>query len=113
MFVPLEILERHGLDRDRFLSGQPQDLVRAAWRGMISLSGRRLVDADYVIRQLPGSTAPAFLTLALIGHWLDRLDRAGFDPSQPPVDVSLLRRQWILWREARRLARRQKILAAR
>ena len=45
---------------------------------------------------------PAFLPVALVGPQLDRMDRVGFDPFGAAGELSQLRRQWILWRSARR-----------
>lgn len=108
MWIPLDVLQRHGLDRDGFLSGQPKENVRAAWRSMIGLAERHLHDASYILRQVSDDVEPAFLTLVLVYPWLFRLDRAGFDPLAQPVEISRLRRLWRLWRGARQMARRQR-----
>ena len=38
----------------------------------------------------------------LTEHYLDRIDRLDFDPFHDVVDVAQWRRQWAMWRAARR-----------
>jgi len=49
---------------------------------------------------VPPAARPAFLTLALIAPLLARSEK--FRDSATPIELSPLRRQWILWRAARR-----------
>ncbi len=53
-------------------------------------------------RGLPREALPALLPLALVGPSLDRFAAAGFDPFSPKTALPQWRRQWILWRAARR-----------
>jgi 15-cis-phytoene synthase len=50
-----------------------------------------------------GAAAPAFLPTALCGHYLNQMEKPGTDPLTTPVEVPPWRRQWWLWRAARRI----------
>ena len=52
-------------------------------------------------RPLSLATAPAFLPVALLPAYLDRMELRDYDPFKTPVDIPQWRRQWILWRAAR------------
>jgi len=56
-------------------------------------------------RQLLASAAPgvvpALLPVALAGPTLERMERRGYDPFVP-VAIAPWRRQWLIWRAARR-----------
>jgi phytoene synthase len=63
--------------------------------------GRTHFDAHRATDVPPGIAA-ALLPVALVPVYLAKLDRSQNDPFQP-VEVPQWRRQWALWREARRL----------
>ena len=48
---------------------------------------------------------PAFLPPALVPRYLAVMDRADYDPFRTAVEIPQWRRQWTLWRAARRYAR--------
>ena len=48
---------------------------------------------------------PAFLPVALVPGYLAAMERPGYDPFKTAVDVPQWRRQWALWRAARRYSR--------
>jgi phytoene synthase len=41
--------------------------------------------------------------VALVPAYLDRMERRDYDPFTTPVEVPQWRRQWLLWRAARRM----------
>jgi phytoene synthase len=53
---------------------------------------------------LPAAALPALLPVALARPLLDRMDRKDYDPFVP-VEMAQWRRQWRLWRAARRPSR--------
>jgi phytoene synthase len=59
-----------------------------------------LVAAQADLEFAPATLLPALLPVALVGPVLRPMDRRGYEPFdvQP---LSLLRRQWLLWRAAR------------
>ena len=55
--------------------------------------------------RLPVGLAPAFLPVAVIPGYLEAMERSGYEPFKFIVDVPQWRRQWALWRAARRFTR--------
>jgi phytoene synthase len=51
---------------------------------------------------LPAIAQPVFLPLVLVDAYLTRMERRGYDPFTTPVEIPQWRRQWMLWRAARR-----------
>ena len=54
------------------------------------------------LKSVPPEAAPAFLPAALVPLYLSRMERAGYDPFRTRIEVPQWRRQWALWRAARR-----------
>jgi phytoene synthase len=104
LFVPLEILERHG--------GGPQDIagkhanapLRAALAEMRGHAREHLAQAGRLATGLPVAGLPALLPVALARPMLERMERADYDPFRPP-ELPQWRRQWLIWRAARRPSR--------
>jgi phytoene synthase len=103
LFVPLEVLNRHGVDPANVLAGKADAGLPAALDELRRHALRHL-DAAAALPALPVRTLPALLPAALTRSLLARLGREGRDPFAP-ADLSGLRRQWLLWRAARNPAR--------
>ncbi len=102
LFVPAEILCAHGAEPDEFASGQTSPPVRAALADMRAAARRHLDIFDARLRSLPEKTKPAFLPLCLCEPYLQLMEKQGYDPFKTAVELPQWRRQWILWRAARR-----------
>ena len=103
LFVPLEVLNRHGVDPANVLAGKAGAGLPAALDELRRHALRHL-DAAAALPPVPTEALPAFLPVALVRPLLARLDDAGRDPFAPAA-LSGLRRQWLLWRAARNPAR--------
>jgi phytoene synthase len=101
LFVPLEVLERHGGHRQDAVSGQATPELRAALAEMRLIARRHLAAARDLIAAAPAAVMPALLPVALAGPTLARMERGHYDPFVP-VEIAQWRRQWLLWRAARR-----------
>jgi 15-cis-phytoene synthase len=101
LYVPLEVLERHGAHREDALSGRATPQLRAALAEMRLAARRHLAAARDLIRAAPAAVMPALLPVALAGLTLARMERRDYDPFVP-VEVAPWRRQWVIWRAARR-----------
>ncbi len=104
MFVPLDVLSQHGVARSEAEARRNTPGLRAALaalRGHARAAFARFADAASAI---PEPCAPAFLPATLTPQLLARLDAAAADPFVE-VNVPLWRRQWALWRAARRWPR--------
>jgi 15-cis-phytoene synthase len=102
LYVPLDILERHGAKPEDIFAGRASPEVSAALAAL-----RRIAQGHYdayaqAAPTVAPAAAPAFLPLALVPLYLKRLERFGQSPFHV-VDVPQWRRQWVLWRAARRI----------
>ena len=102
LYVPLELLDRHGVEPNDIFAGKSSKNLRTVFADLQDVARRHLLAAQQRIAKLPDAALPAFLPVALVRPALDRLVRC--DPFAP-VELSLRRRQWLIWRAARNPAR--------
>jgi 15-cis-phytoene synthase len=103
MFVPLDILDRHGVAREAIEARQNSPQLRAAFVHMRAYAQGAFDAFCRAAAEIPERCAPAFLAAAVVPAWLKRLERAA-DPFGA-VELPQWRRQWIIWRAARRWPR--------
>lgn len=103
LFVPLDVLDRHGVNRENIFAGQVSEPLLAALAEIRGIARQHLVAAQAKLQSAPAEILPAFLPVALVGPQLRRMDSASYQPfAFEPIGASLLwRRQWLLWRAAR------------
>jgi len=104
LFVPLEILRRHGAERREVAEGHATPQLRAALAEMRFHARRHLAAAQALIATVPAAALPALLPVALARPTLARMEQRGYDPFAT-VEIPPWRRQWLIWRAARRPAR--------
>ncbi len=102
LYVPTELLIPHGVSSHDIFTGQSSDGLAAALAQLRDLARHHLAAAHGAIVTLPPRALPAFLPVALVRPWLDRLERS--DPFAP-TEIAPWRRQWLIWRAARNPAR--------
>jgi phytoene synthase len=102
LYVPLELLERHGVEPQDIFAGKSSKNLHAAFADLQDVARRHLVATHQQMATLPDAVLPAFLPVALVRPSLDRLARR--DPFAP-AELSPWRRQWLIWRAARNPAR--------
>ena len=102
LYLPLEIIERHGVDPQDIFAGRSPDGLRAAFAELQDVARRHLLAAHQNMSKLSPAALPAFLQVALVRPSLDLLRRC--DPFAP-AELSPWRRQWLIWRAARNPAR--------
>lgn len=100
LYVPLEVLARHGVERETVFDGQTSEPLKAALAELRRHARRQMAAARAEAAYVPQSILPALLPLALIGPMLRPMDRRGYEPFDV-APLSLLKRQWLLWRAAR------------
>jgi phytoene synthase len=100
VFVPLEILARHGATRQQVLGGQATPQLHEALAELRLHARRHLRAARQRLAAAPPAVMPALLPVALAGPTLARMGRRGYDPFTP-LEIAAWRRQLILWRAAR------------
>lgn len=100
LYVPADILERHGL-------ATAAAIVRPASKGLLdslaevrALAWRRWREGKTALKGIDPAARPALASLALVPLYLRRMDRCDYQPFSDPIVVSQWRRQWALWRAA-------------
>jgi phytoene synthase len=104
LFVPLELLERHGADREDVRIGRATPQLRSALADLRDRGRRHLHQAQDMARTVSPDVMPALLPVALAGATLARMERGDYDPFVP-VEIAPWRRQWLIWRAARQPSR--------
>jgi len=104
LYIPLEILDRHGAHRRDVSHLRATAALRAALGEMRLIARQRLREAQRMQSTMMPRLVPAFLPVALAGPVLARMERADYDPFRP-IELSAWRRQWLIWRAARQPAR--------
>ena len=102
LYVPIELIERHGVEPEDIFAGRSSKNLHAVFADLQDVARRQLLAAHQQIATLPDAALPAFLPVALVRPALDRLARC--DPFAP-AELSPWRRQWLIWRAARNPAR--------
>jgi phytoene synthase len=101
MFVPLELLERHGVPREELVARRNTQGLRAALAELRACAHAAFAQFRDAAGEIPDNCAPAFLAVAVVPTLLARLERAAGDPFTP-VELQQWRRQWAIWRAAHR-----------
>lgn len=101
MFVPFDLLQQHGVAREEIEARQSTAGPRAALAALREHARRAYDQFGKAARAVPEACAPAFLVSAVVPPLLARLDAAAADPFRQ-IEVPQWRRQWALWRAARR-----------
>ena len=104
LFVPLELLERHGADPEDVRIGRATPQLRSALADLRDSARLHLRQAQDMARTALPEVMPALLPVALAGATLARMERGDYDPFVP-LDIAPWRRQWLIWRAARRPSR--------
>lgn len=105
LFVPEEILGRHGARAEDIFAGRSTSELLQALADLRSEARRHLAAFEAQLARVPAAAMPVFLPVALVPGYLAAMERPGYDPFKTAVDVPQWRRQWVLWRAARRYGR--------
>jgi 15-cis-phytoene synthase len=105
LFLPLDVLQRHGVGLEEVFAGGSSPALEAALAELRSIAVRHLRQALELIPALAPEVRAAFLPVALAGADLERLEGGAADPLTPLPPMATWRRQWILWRTARKWRR--------
>jgi phytoene synthase len=106
LYLPGDILDRYGVDREEIFSGRTSPALKAAIGELAAHARRHLRETRERIGCVSRPVAPAFLPLCLVEPMLDRIEAAGFDPFGRPAELSRLRKLWITWRSVRQAGRK-------
>jgi 15-cis-phytoene synthase len=101
LYVPLDVLARHGAGRSDVASGKATAPLRAALAELRRAARGHLAQAGQSVATAPMPVMPALLPVAPVGPTLSRLERSDHDPFVP-IEIAPWRRQLLIWRAARR-----------
>jgi phytoene synthase len=101
LYLPAELMQRYGAEVADALSGNATTELRAVLAELRLVARHHLGAARGLLNDAPPELAPALLPVALVRPALDRMERRGYRPFQPS-ELPQWRRQWILWRAARK-----------
>jgi phytoene synthase len=106
IYVPGDLIARHGLTVQAVLRGPATSEVRAALAETRALARRHLEETRRLIGAVSPEAGVAFLPVCLVEHYLGLMERPAYDPYLTRIELPQWRRQWIMWTNARRAARR-------
>ena len=104
LYIPADVLDRFGVSRDDVVLGRGGPGLLAALAEMRGLARCHLDQARALRGTVRPKIAPAFVPVALVEGYLERMERRDYDPFRTVIDMPQWRRQWTLWRAARRRA---------
>ncbi len=101
-FVPLDLLEKHDLDRKAWVEEHVKDAHFMVLDELVRTAQYHLTFARTVVSNLPKTLRPVFLELALVEPKLKLVKRKPEQALMAGVAISPLARQWHLFRGAMR-----------
>ena len=104
LYVPADLLTRYGAQAQDVFSGKAGTELRATLAELRLRARKHIAAARDLAGGAPTALIPALLPVALVGPALDRMERTGYQPFKP-VELPQWRRQWLLWRAARKPSR--------
>ncbi|MGH6863023.1 MAG: phytoene/squalene synthase family protein [Methylocella sp.] len=102
VFVPVETLQAHGASHDDFVAGHASPEILAALADIRDVARAHF---DIFYAELPGlrdKSRPAFLPACLCEPYLRLMEKPGYEPFKTVIELPQWKRQWSLWRAARR-----------
>lgn len=104
MYLPGDVLARHGVSASEVRAGRTTPALTAALADLRAHAANRLGEARKAAASMATDALPAFLPLSLVDGYLAALGKLGPQTVNEVAEVSQLRRQWKLWRGARKLS---------
>jgi phytoene synthase len=99
LYLPVELLDRHGVAAAEVFASRSSPALNQAAADLRNLARRHLAAAADMLPGLPQQALPAFLPIAPVRRALDHMDRSDIFSSNT---LSPWRRQWLIWRAARK-----------
>lgn len=101
-YIPRDLLEVESLTPGHILEGRREPALGRVLQTMTGLAAERLGQARLHKHDIPAASLPAFLPVTLVEDYLAAIARAGLGILDRVPQVPQWRRQWRLWRMARR-----------
>jgi phytoene synthase len=103
-FVPMQFLDDGAMPEQAF-AGQSSPALTKEFGTLRVQAQEHLAAFERALAQVPRAAMPALLPAALVPGYLAVMNRPDYDSFRTPVEVPQWRRQWALWRAARRYSR--------
>ena len=103
LFIPLDLLARYQLPPEHVLAHRNSPALGL----VLSALRTRVRNHLATMREGLAEAGPAKLTCLpafLCEPYLKRMDAPGLNPFETPIELPRWRRQWVLWRGAKRLS---------
>jgi phytoene synthase len=100
--IPTDVADRHHVSMADFDARRVSPGVIAACAELRALAREELAEAEGRLKSSNAAILPAFIPLAPLRLDLERFDRNADRPFDDVGEVSPLRRQWAIWRWARK-----------
>lgn len=98
IFLPGDLLAKHGLHPQIILDGEDNQDLRAALRDLRQQASDALDTARQTMRALPARSLAPFLPLALVPHYLKALGAPSHHPLRDIAQLNPLMRYSLIWR---------------
>jgi phytoene synthase len=105
LYLPADVMQRHGAQAADVFAGTATTELRAVLAELRLVARHHLGAARGLLTDMAPEVAPALLPVALVRPALDRMERRSYQPFSPS-ELPQWRRQWVLWRAARRILRK-------
>ncbi|MDO9442501.1 MAG: phytoene/squalene synthase family protein [Beijerinckiaceae bacterium] len=104
LYIPADLLGEYGVTRDDVVSGRATPALHEALADMRGQARRHLIAAHKATASLAPEARAALVPLGLVEPYLALMEKPGYQPFKTTIELPQWRRQWALWKEARRLA---------
>ncbi|MCB1495346.1 MAG: phytoene/squalene synthase family protein [Bauldia sp.] len=101
-FIPADRLAAAGTSPDDLRTGRTTAGLRAVVQELVAVARERLTQSRDSLAGVDKAVLPAFLPIAVLESDLKAVSSPARDPLRDVVTLSPLRRQWMIWRAARR-----------
>ena len=101
LYLPGDLMQRYGAQVADAYAGETTTELRAVLAELRLRARQHLGAARSLVHGAPAEVAPALLPVALVRPTLDRMERRSYQLLRP-TELPQWRRQWILWRAARK-----------
>lgn len=105
VYLPADILGENGVTREDIVRGRGGPGLNYTLAAVRAHARWHLTKFRQLTDTVPAEIAPAFLPLALVEPYLARMETRGYDPYRTIIALPAWRRQWAIWRLARRFGR--------
>ncbi|MBD3846448.1 phytoene/squalene synthase family protein [Bosea sp. SSUT16] len=102
VYLPADILARNGVTRDDIVRGRGGPGVLYTLKELREIARNHLKQLASLSDTIPPAVQAAFLPVALVEPYLRKMEGKGYDPYRTIITLPAWRRQWILWRAARK-----------